>query len=90
MRSGLAAGADLEAVVVEVRSSICRGSFPGQELPSRVLALSGDEDALARRLRQDEPQVLGRIEQGQLLLDLRTVLPEHDVMLLQAIRIAQA
>ncbi len=49
---------------------------------------SGSEtpDARARRLRQGEPPVIARIEHDLLLLDLRTVLPEQDTVLLDTLR----
>ncbi len=41
--------------------------------------------ALARRLRLGDPAVFGRIERDRLLLDLRTVLPEDDERLVEAV-----
>jgi len=47
-------------------------------------------DALAARLRSVEPPVVARIEEGRVLLDLRTVFPEQDEAIAQAlIRISQ-
>ena len=40
---------------------------------------------LAATLRRLTPPVIGRIEQGQVVLDLRTVLPEQDEMLARAL-----
>ena len=39
----------------------------------------------ARRLRCGEPAVVGRIAEGRLLLDLRTVPPERDEDLVGAV-----
>jgi L-seryl-tRNA(Ser) seleniumtransferase len=44
------------------------------------VALSGEPEALARALRASEPPVIGRIHDGQLLLDPRT-LADADVPL---------
>jgi L-seryl-tRNA(Ser) seleniumtransferase len=43
-------------------------------------------DGLASRLRHAEPPVISRIEDGRVLLDLRSVLPEQDAELQQAVR----
>lgn len=66
------------------------GSLPGEMLPSVALVidpagLGVDVDNIARRLRTGEPRVFGRIEAGTLLLDLRTVMPEHDRSLTEAV-----
>jgi L-seryl-tRNA(Ser) seleniumtransferase len=41
---------------------------------------------VARRLRLGNPGVFGRIDQDRLVLDLRTVLPEDDEILLRSLR----
>lgn len=84
----LGEGAD----VVDGRSMIGGGSLPEESLPTRLLALGDglDVEALARRLRTDDPPVIGRIERDRLLLDPRTVLPRQDAPLLAAVRSALA
>lgn len=74
------------ATVRSVRSSVGGGSLPGQELPSWALALPGPAEPLARRLRLGELAVFGRIERDQVLLDLRSLLPEEDGHLVEAVR----
>ena len=44
-----------------------------------------NEAALAERLRRGEPPVVARLERDRLMLDLRTVLPEEDDILLEAL-----
>jgi L-seryl-tRNA(Ser) seleniumtransferase len=44
---------------------------------------------LARALRQASPPVVGRIEAGHLVLDLRTVEPERDPELIAAVLAAR-
>jgi len=86
------------ARVVEGESMIGGGSLPGGTLPTRLVALGGqskrkDKDlaqALAERLRRQEPPVVGRISENLLLLDPRSVLPEEDQTVLQALRSAIA
>ncbi len=83
-------------VPVEVRSSVATiggGSVPGAELPSCALTLDADAvrardlslDAVARALRLGTPPVIPRVEHDVLWLDLRTVFPENDDALFQAL-----
>jgi L-seryl-tRNA(Ser) seleniumtransferase len=68
-----------EAEIVETRSQIGSGALPVSLLPSAALRLSllgearsgGAVDALARALRGLPIPVIGRIEAGKLVLDLR-------------------
>ncbi len=72
---------------IETRSTVGGGSLPGQTLPTVALALSvNSADHLATQLRQTTPPVIARIEDDQLLLDPRTVLPQQDATLLDACR----
>jgi len=57
------------------------GSSPIGERKTRLIALrglAGDAGTLAAELRRGEPPVVARIQDGTLLLDLRTVLPGDD------------
>ena len=76
-------------------SSPCRpqsavGRSPARRCPAGLsccLPLTGEGvDTLARRLRLGDPGIFGRIDQDRLLLDLRTVLPEDDEILLRSLR----
>jgi L-seryl-tRNA(Ser) seleniumtransferase len=69
--------------VVDSLSTVGGGSLPGQTLPTKALAVSvSSVEALAERLRRTDPPLIGRIEDNQLLLDPRTVLPEQDKVML--------
>jgi len=60
------------------------GSSPTGEQPTRLLAVSvpgGDAGALERKLRAGDPPIVARVQEGRLLLDLRTVLPEEEAIL---------
>jgi L-seryl-tRNA(Ser) seleniumtransferase len=73
------------AEVVPGMSAIGGGSAPGVELPTWLAAIAKDSlsvDALEARLRRLTPPVIARIEVGRLLLDLRTVPPDQDAILL--------
>ena len=54
------------------------GALPGEGLPTHVVAIRGpDAQALAKRLRHQDPPVVARVARDALLLDPRTVLPEE-------------
>lgn len=62
--------------VVATRTMIGGGAAPGKSLPSFALALTpakAGADHLALRLRRQAVPILSRIEDGRVLLDLRTV-----------------
>jgi L-seryl-tRNA(Ser) seleniumtransferase len=78
----------LNIEVVKTQSVIGGGSAPGATLPSRALAISSSDlspDEIARRLRNSETPVIARVEEGRVLLDLRTVKPEQDEAVLRAV-----
>ena len=79
---------DLEVEVVESRSVLGGGAAPGATLPSRSVAvhcakLSPDE--LMNRLRRYETPIIARVEDGRVRLDLRTVEPSQDAIVLAAL-----
>lgn len=83
----------IEVDVVPAESTVGGGSLPGERLPTTALALTpqpGRAADLLRRLREHEPPVIGRIEQERVLLDPRTVLPDEDDALLDAVVAALA
>jgi L-seryl-tRNA(Ser) seleniumtransferase len=83
--AGAAPGAEVRAS----RSAVGGGTLPEVTLPTSVLALrAGDPDALAERLRRQDPPVVARIEDGRVVLDPRTVMPGEDEALLAAVRAA--
>jgi L-seryl-tRNA(Ser) seleniumtransferase len=87
---GLASGVP-GSVATPLRSTLGGGSLPGETLPSWGVALAGPApDRLAARLRAGDPAVIGRIEDGRVLLDLRTVEPSDDPVLAGALALALA
>jgi L-seryl-tRNA(Ser) seleniumtransferase len=72
----------LDARVVPASAAVGGGGAPGVELPSAAISLA---EALAVPLRRGDPAVVGRLEAGRLLLDLRSLLPEQDQPLVAAI-----
>jgi L-seryl-tRNA(Ser) seleniumtransferase len=78
----------LNIEVVKTQSVIGGGSAPGATLPSQALAISSSDlsaDEIARRLRSSETPVIARVEEGRVLLDLRTVKPEQDEAVLRVV-----
>jgi L-seryl-tRNA(Ser) seleniumtransferase len=70
-------------------SAVGGGSAPGVELPTWVVTLERDDggaDRIAAMLRQLTPPLVARIENDRVLLDLRTVPPEQDAILLEHLR----
>lgn len=75
----------VDTEVVSTIASVGAGAFPTRELPSAGVALGGDATALEQKLREGSPPVIGRIAEGRLVLDLRSVPPAHDAQLTSAI-----
>jgi L-seryl-tRNA(Ser) seleniumtransferase len=78
------------AGVVESVAKVGGGALPLLELPGPVVALAGSPERLAARLRAGEPPVLGRIEDGRLLLDPRTLGDDEVDLVAAAVRAALA
>ena len=77
--------------LVPLEATVGGGSLPGETLPSFGIAIGGRGlERLLARLRTGEPAVIGRIADGFVLLDLRTVDPRDDAGLGLAIRAAIA
>ena len=79
---------DLEISIVPGSSTIGGGSAPGSSLPTRLLAVAHRTlavIALEARLRAWDPPIVARIEHDRLVLDVRTVLPEQDAAVTQAL-----
>lgn len=70
-----------KAELKDGESVIGGGAAPGSNLPTMVVAIESEKvsaDELARRLREQEPPVIARVEEDRLLIDLRTVFPQDD------------
>jgi len=79
----------LTAEVIDGESVIGGGAAPSTSLPTRLIAISSKDfsaNELAARLRASHPPVIARVEDGRVLLDLRTVFPGQDELVVQALR----
>ena len=84
-RIGAARG--FTAQLEEGESVVGGGSTPGQSLPTRLVVVAHGRmsaQELEARLRRSSPPVIARIDHGRLLLDLRTVFPEQEDLVLDA------
>jgi L-seryl-tRNA(Ser) seleniumtransferase len=78
----------IEIEIVESRCVLGGGSAPGSTLPSRAIALRSavSADNILQRLRQWDPPIIARIEADCVILDLRTIGPQHDKTIVAALR----
>jgi L-seryl-tRNA(Ser) seleniumtransferase len=78
-------------LAVDVAPSVARsggGTLPLCEIPSYAVCLrdeAGDAEALAEKLRSANPPVVGRVGEGRLWLDVRTLLEGDEEAILNAV-----
>lgn len=86
----LRAGAPkMRAEIIEGESLVGGGAAPSSVLPTRLLALTCEglgADEFSSRLRASDPPIIARVEEGRVLIDLRTVFPEQDRLIVAALR----
>ena len=83
MMAASISGAGVAAEVIETTSVVGGGTYPGVELEScgvRVDSREEGADPLAARLRAACVPLVGRVENGAFWIDLRTVLPWQDTV----------
>ena len=86
--SAQAKSAALKLELLDGESVIGGGAAPSAVLPTRLIALTHADfsaDDLSARLRANTPPVIARVEEGRVLLDLRTVFPEQDEVLVEVL-----
>jgi L-seryl-tRNA(Ser) seleniumtransferase len=79
----------LRCEIIAGESLVGGGSAPTSTLPTFLLALTADAlsaDQLAGRLRGSTPPIVARVEEGRVLLDLRTVFPDEEKQIVQALQ----
>ncbi|MSO21872.1 MAG: L-seryl-tRNA(Sec) selenium transferase [Acidobacteria bacterium] len=79
----------VELRIIDGQSMIGGGCTPDRGIPTRLLAFSGPDlspSKLEAWLRSGSPPVASRLENNCLLLDLRTVFPEDDRLVLEALQ----
>jgi L-seryl-tRNA(Ser) seleniumtransferase len=83
-----ARSSELKIDVIDGESVIGGGAAPSAVLPTRLLAVTRDglsADEISARLRASQPALIARVEDGRVLLDLRTVFPEQDAAVIAAL-----
>ena len=79
----------LAVEITDGASVIGGGAAPSAVLPTLLLALRCDglsADELSRRLRAAHTPIVARVEEGRVVLDLRTVFPQQDQAVVDALR----
>ena len=79
---------EYEFSVVDGGSQVGSGAVPVETIPTKLLALrvrGMSADEIGRKLRRGKPAVFTRIQDGAVLFDFRTVAPEEDGDLRDAI-----
>ena len=88
MRSKLASASRLRTEIISGESLVGGGSAPTSVLPTYLLAITAEglsADELAARLRAHNPPVIARVEEGRVLVDLRTVFEQEEPQVVRAL-----
>ena len=79
----LALGAEYRLSLEDSTSQIGSGALPTEEIPTKIIAIAHDDlgaDQIAERFRRADPPILGRINDGRFLLDLRAIFNPMDLI----------
>jgi L-seryl-tRNA(Ser) seleniumtransferase len=89
LQAQLKAATQLKSEIVAGESLVGGGSAPTSSLPTFLLAVTSQSLSagdLAARLRRHNPPIVARVEEGRVLLDLRTVFaPAEDAAIARAL-----
>ncbi len=89
LQAQLNSASHLKTAIISGESLVGGGSAPTSSLPTFLLAVTANSlsaDQLAVRLRNHQPPIVARVEEGRVLLDLRTVFgPTEDSVIAQAL-----
>ncbi len=80
---------DFSATIVDGESVIGGGAAPGATLKTRLLMLSPEglsAEDLQSWLRHADPPIIARVEEDRVAIDLRTVAPEQDEVIVHVLR----
>ncbi|UCE66458.1 MAG: L-seryl-tRNA(Sec) selenium transferase [Candidatus Zixiibacteriota bacterium] len=73
-------------VACSLKSSFGGGSLPEYEYDSYGIKISGKPTSISSKLRSYSPPVIARSGSSGVLIDLRTVFPDQDIILAEAIK----
>jgi L-seryl-tRNA(Ser) seleniumtransferase len=88
LQQRLAAAKHLRTEIVEGESLVGGGSAPTSKLPTFLLAITADSlsaDELAARLRGADTPIVTRVDEGRVLVDLRTVFEAEEAEVVNAL-----
>jgi L-seryl-tRNA(Ser) seleniumtransferase len=72
--------------ICDGQSVIGGGATPAQTLPTALIVIENENSAAEeKRLRLNDPPIIARIEHDRVVLDLRTVFPEEEEIIVQAL-----
>ena len=78
-----ALGKDFQLALQDSTSQIGSGAMPTEELPTVVITIESTKfsaNAIAKKFRQADPPIIGRIQDDKFLLDLRTIFDANDLI----------
>jgi L-seryl-tRNA(Ser) seleniumtransferase len=80
-------GQSIAVTVIEGTSQVGGGAMPLAELPTALIAITPRDsaDRVVANLYRNDPPVIARIRDNQILFDLRTVFPNEEEVLLSSI-----
>jgi L-seryl-tRNA(Ser) seleniumtransferase len=82
-RLAAALGPDYGVAVIDTTAQIGSGALPIQEIESKAIVVTHPQrsaSALAALFRRAKPPIIGRIDEGRLLLDVRAVFSPDDLV----------
>jgi L-seryl-tRNA(Ser) seleniumtransferase len=82
-------GEAIRTHLLDGHSVIGGGSCPECQLPTTLVALESDlvrPNAIESRLRSQDPPIILRLEEDKALIDLRTVFPSQESMLIEGLK----
>jgi len=86
IRRGVGGVPTVRIGAVDTRAPVGGGSLPGVEMPTAAVRIEGPSTSrLEAALRGRTPPIVGRVEDESLLLDVRTVLPHDEGLLVTGV-----
>jgi L-seryl-tRNA(Ser) seleniumtransferase len=78
----------ISIAIIKSQSTVGGGSLPGETLSTVVISVESafSVDRQASLFRKQSPPIIGRVEKERFVLDLRTIFPHQDEMLISAIK----
>jgi L-seryl-tRNA(Ser) seleniumtransferase len=79
----------LQTGLIAGESLVGGGSAPTSTLPTTLIAVTAQSlsaEQLAERLRLSDPPIVARVEEGRVLLDLRTVFEDEEELVVSALK----